>query len=240
MKQITVLGVLLQYPKGALFLKDYKAKNIRNVVFAGHASAGKTSLVEAAYYLTGKSDRLGTIAEGNTVSDFDPEEIRRKSSVSATIVPCEWKDVKINVIDTPGQFDFSASVSEGFRAAGSSVIVISGKSGVSVGAQKAFDAATKKGIAKIGHDFGEAVYAWNGNNCIAIRKCARNENHIEMDGGLFDIRVGCREIGTGELIYPGERINCSCSFSPVIVEYGDDIEKEIEKNSYYKRFARGE
>jgi elongation factor G len=83
------------------------------------------------------------------VSDFDPEEIRRKSSVSATIVPCEWKDVKINVIDTPGQFDFSASVSEGFRAAGSSVIVISGKSGVSVGAQKAFDAATKKGIAKI-------------------------------------------------------------------------------------------
>ena len=65
------------------------------------------------------------------------------------------------------------------------------------------------------------------------------ENHIEMNGGLFDIRVGCREVGTGELIYPGERINCSCSFSPVIVEYGDDIEKEIEKNSYYKRFARG-
>ena len=135
--------------KGSFHLKDYKAKNIRNVVFAGHASAGKTSLVEAAYYMTGKSDRLGTIAEGNTVSDFDAEEIRRKSSVSASIIPCEWKDVKINVIDTPGQFDFSASVSEGFRAAGSSVIVISGKSGVSVGAKKAFDAATKKGIAKI-------------------------------------------------------------------------------------------
>ncbi len=130
-------------------MKDYKAKNIRNVVFSGHASAGKTSLVEAAYYITGKSDRLGTIAEGNTVSDFDPEEIRRKSSVSASVIPCEWKDVKINVIDTPGQFDFSASVSEGFRAAGSSVIVISGKSGVSVGAKKAFDAATKKGIAKL-------------------------------------------------------------------------------------------
>ena len=122
--------------KGSFHLKDYKAKNIRNVVFAGHASAGKTSLVEAAYYMTGKSDRLGTIAEGNTVSDFDAEEIRRKSSVSASIIPCEWKDVKINVIDTPGQFDFSASVSEGFRAAGSSVIVISGKSGVSVGAKR--------------------------------------------------------------------------------------------------------
>ena len=124
------------HTKGALVLKDYKAKNIRNVVFAGHASAGKTSLVEAAYYLTGKADRLGTIAEGNTVSDFDAEEIRRKSSISASVIPCEWKDVKLNIIDTPGQFDFSASVSEGFRAAGSSVIVISGKSGLSVGAQR--------------------------------------------------------------------------------------------------------
>lgn len=130
-------------------MKEYKAKNIRNVVLAGHASAGKTSLAEAAYYLTGQSDRLGTIADGNTVSDYDPEEIRRKSSISSTIIPCEWKDVKINIIDTPGQFDFSASVSEGFRAAGSSVIVISGKSGISVGAKKAFDAATEKGIAKL-------------------------------------------------------------------------------------------
>ena len=148
-EQLQTGGSFIQYPKGALLLKDYKAKNIRNVVFSGHASSGKTSLVEAAYLITGKSDRLGTIAEGNTVSDFDPEEIRRKSSVSASIIPCEWKDVKLNIIDTPGQFDFSASVSEGFRAAGSSVIVISGKSGVSVGAKKAFDAATKKGIAKI-------------------------------------------------------------------------------------------
>ncbi len=130
-------------------MKQYTAKQIRNVVFAGHASAGKTSLIEAAYYLTGKSDRLGTIAEGNTVCDFDPEEIRRKSSVSAAIVPVEWKDVKINAIDTPGQFDFAGGVSEGVRAAGSAVIVISGKSGVSVGAEKAFDAASAKGIAKL-------------------------------------------------------------------------------------------
>ena len=116
-------------------MKQYTAKQIRNVVFAGHASAGKTSLIEAAYYLTGKSDRLGTIAEGNTICDFDPEEIRRKSSISAAIVPCEWKDVKINAIDTPGQFDFAGGVSEGVRSAGSAVIVISGKSGVSVGAE---------------------------------------------------------------------------------------------------------
>jgi len=130
-------------------LKNYSAKQIRNVVLAGHASAGKTSLAEAAYFLTGKSDRLGTVAEGNTICDFDPEEIRRKSSISAAVVPCEWKDVKINLIDTPGQFDFAGGVKEGMRAAGSAVIVVSGKSGVSVGAQKAFDSATEKGIAKL-------------------------------------------------------------------------------------------
>ena len=130
-------------------MKQYSAKQIRNVVFAGHASAGKTSLAEAAYFLTGKSDRLGTVAEGNTILDFDPEEIRRKSSISAAMLPCEWKDVKINIIDTPGQFDFAGGLSEGIRAAGSAVIVISGKSGISVGAEKAFDAASQKGIAKI-------------------------------------------------------------------------------------------
>lgn len=130
-------------------MKQYTAKNIRNVVLAGHASAGKTSLAEAAFYLTGQSDRLGTVAEGNTISDFDPEEIRRKSSISTALVPCEWKDVKINLIDTPGQFDFAGGLREGMRAAGSAVIVISGKSGVSVGAEKAFEAATEKKIAKM-------------------------------------------------------------------------------------------
>ena len=81
-------------------MKTYGAKNIRNVVLAGHAGAGKTSLAEAACFLTGELDRLGKIADGNTVSDFDPEEIRRQVSVSASLVPIEWKDTKINFIDT--------------------------------------------------------------------------------------------------------------------------------------------
>lgn len=130
-------------------MKSYNAKHIRNVALVGHAGAGKTSLAEAAFYLSGQSDRLGRIADGNTVCDFDPEEIRRKSSVSTAILPVEWKDVKINLLDTPGLFDFSGGMSEGIRAAGSAVIVISGKSGVSVGSEKAFAAASKKGIAKL-------------------------------------------------------------------------------------------
>lgn len=130
-------------------MKQYTAKNIRNVALAGHAGSGKTSLAEAAYYLSGASDRLGRVADGNTVCDFDPEEIKRKASVSLALLPVEWKDTKMNLLDTPGLFDFSGGKSEGLRAAGSVVIVLSGKSGVTVGAEKAFDAASKKGIAKL-------------------------------------------------------------------------------------------
>lgn len=135
--------------KGAIIMKQYNAKNIRNVALVGHAGAGKTSLAEAAYYLTGKSDRFGKVADGTTVSDFDPEEIKRKASISMSLVPTEWKDVKINLLDSPGLFDFAGGVSEAIRAAGSAIIVVSGKSGVSVGTEKGFAAATKKGIAKL-------------------------------------------------------------------------------------------
>ncbi len=130
-------------------MKQYTAKNIRNIALVGHAGSGKTSLAEAAFYLTGQSDRLGRVADGNTICDFDPEEIRRGSSVSTAILPVEWKDTKMNLLDTPGLFDFSAGLSEGIRAAGSAVIVLSGKSGVTVGAEKGFRAAQKKGIANI-------------------------------------------------------------------------------------------
>ncbi len=130
-------------------MKTYTAKTIRNVALVGHAGSGKTSLAEAACYLTGQLDRLGRVADGNTVSDFDPEEIRRQVSVSTSLIPIEWKNTKMNWLDTPGLFDFVGGVREGIRAAGSAVIVVSGKSGVTVGAEKAFAAAHKKGIASI-------------------------------------------------------------------------------------------
>ena len=130
-------------------MKQYTAKNIRNVALVGHAGTGKTSLTEAAFCLSGASDRLGRIADGTTVCDFDPEEIKRQASVSMALCPVEWKDTKINFLDTPGRFDFSGGVAEGMRAAGSAVLVVSGKSGVAVGAEKGFKAASKKGIAKL-------------------------------------------------------------------------------------------
>ena len=130
-------------------MNTYPAKNIINVAMAGHSGAGKTSLAEAMLYLADASDRRGKVGEGNTVCDSDPEEIRRKTSVSTAVAPFEWKNKKINLLDTPGLFDFQGGLYEAARAAESVVIVLAGKSGVSVGTEKAFAAAEKRGLSKI-------------------------------------------------------------------------------------------
>lgn len=116
---------------------------------AGHSGSGKTSVAESILYLTGGSDRLGKISEGNTVLDFDSEEIKRKNSVMTAVAPVEWKNTKINLIDTPGLFDFAGGIYEGMRAADSALVVVSGKDGVGVGTEKAVKTAEKMGLTKI-------------------------------------------------------------------------------------------
>ncbi len=130
-------------------MNQYLAKNIINLAVAGHGGAGKTSLAEAMLYLAGVSDRRGKVGDGNTVCDYDPEEIRRKASISAAAAPLEWKNKKINLLDAPGLFDFEGGMCEAMRAADTALIVISGKDGVAVGSEKAFAAAEKNGLAKI-------------------------------------------------------------------------------------------
>ncbi len=130
-------------------MKQYHAKNILNIAIAGHSGSGKTTLAEALLFLSGSSDRLGKVGEGNTVCDFDPEEIRRKASVGAAVAPLEWKNHKINLIDTPGLFDFEGGLYEAVRAADSVLITVSGKSGVLVGTEKANQAASARGLSKI-------------------------------------------------------------------------------------------
>lgn len=129
-------------------MKQYDAKKIINIALAGHSGAGKTSVAEAMLYLAGASDRLGKVNDGNTVCDFDAEEVKRKVSVVTAVAPLEWKGFKINLIDTPGLFDFEGGVSEGMRAADTALIVVSGKNGVNVGTEKAVKAATKSGLTK--------------------------------------------------------------------------------------------
>ena len=121
----------------------YRTDRIRNVVLLGHGGAGKTSMVEAMAYLSGITSRLGKVADGNTISDFDKEEIKRKFSISTTVVPIEWEKCKINVLDTPGYFDFVGEVEEAVSAADAAIIVVSGKSGVQVGTQKAWEMCEK-------------------------------------------------------------------------------------------------
>lgn len=130
-------------------MKAYNAENIRNIVLAGHGGRGKTSLAEAMLYLSGSADRLGRIADGTTVLDSDPEEKKRKASVSTAVAYTQWKDTKINIIDTPGLFDFAGGMSEGMRAAECALIVTAAGCKYDVGAEKAFKAAEKRNIARM-------------------------------------------------------------------------------------------
>ena len=129
-------------------MKAYTSNNIRNIAVLGHGGKGKTTLCEAMLYIAGASDRLGRVADGNTVLDFDSEEKRRKSSVSSAIAALEWDNTKLNIIDAPGLFDFEGGAAEAVRAAEAVLIVTSAGSGVDVGTEKAFRAAEKKGAAK--------------------------------------------------------------------------------------------
>ena len=132
--------------KGDGFMKSYKMDEIRNVAVTGHGKCGKTTLAEAMLFNAGVIDRIGKSADGTTVTDCDPEEVKRNFSISSAVAPIEWKDMKYNIIDTPGFFDFAGEVKEGIRAADSALVVLSGRSGVSVGTEHTFEYARQRGI----------------------------------------------------------------------------------------------
>ncbi|MBQ9376126.1 MAG: GTP-binding protein, partial [Ruminococcus sp.] len=126
-------------------MKKYDSTRIKNIAIAGHAGSGKTSLTEALLFKSGTTDRLGKIADGNTVSDFSAEEIKRKSSIYTALASLEKDDFKINLLDTPGLFDYESGMVEGIVASNCVMITVSGKSGVKVGTHKAYDYAADMG-----------------------------------------------------------------------------------------------
>ncbi len=128
---------------------QYPATNIRNVCLMGHGGNGKTSLAEAMLFYSKATDRLGKISEGNTVCDFDAEEIKRQISISVSVAPVEWKGCKINLIDTPGYFDFEGEVLQGMSAADCAVIVLSAKNGLHVGTEKSFKFCQQRALPNI-------------------------------------------------------------------------------------------
>lgn len=117
---------------------SYTARDIRNICFIGHGGDGKTALAESMLFYTKGTDRLGKSADGTTISDYDPEEIKRKYSISTSIIPIEYGRSKINILDTPGYFDFAGEVMQAVRVVDSGVIVVSAKNGIGVGTEKSW------------------------------------------------------------------------------------------------------
>jgi elongation factor G len=130
-------------------MQDYRAENMRNVVLLSHSGAGKTSLAEALLYNSGAVTRLGRVDDGNTTSDYDPDEIRRRSSINLSVLPVEWKGNKVNIIDTPGYADFVGEVRAALRVADAAVVVICAVSGVEVGTKQVWSHSDEVGLPRI-------------------------------------------------------------------------------------------
>ena len=130
-------------------MKIYKSDNLRNVALLGHGSAGKTSLAEAMLYDSGAVNRLGRVDEGTSVSDWDDEERRRKMSINATLIPCEWRDHKLNVIDTPGYMDFVGEVVGSARVVDAAVVLVDSVGGVEVGTEQVWDYADEQNLPRL-------------------------------------------------------------------------------------------
>ncbi|MYF65546.1 MAG: GTP-binding protein, partial [Chloroflexi bacterium] len=145
MRCTTHSGVIGEAP----IVDQFTTQQIRNVVLLAHSGAGKTSLAEAMLHATQAINRPGRVEDGNTASDFEPEEHRRQTSLQLAVLPCVWKGVKINVIDTPGYADFLGETVSALRAADAAVIVLSAPSGVEVGAEIAWQRVRDRGIPTI-------------------------------------------------------------------------------------------
>lgn len=130
-------------------MKDYGVDKIRNICLLGHGGSGKTTLAEAMLFEAKATDRFGSVVNGNTVMDYDPEEVKRKISTSTSLAPVEWNGYKINIIDTPGYFDFIGEMQEGLRVADGAVILASAKDGVQVGTEKAWAEVSKQKVARL-------------------------------------------------------------------------------------------
>ena len=130
-------------------MKNYASNRVRNVLLLGHSGSGKTTYSEAALYYSGATKRFGKVEDGNTVSDYEAEEIRRKVSINTSVIPVEWQDTKINFLDTPGYFDFAAEVKLAMNVADTGLIMVSAKSGVEVGTEKAWEYCEEMHLPRI-------------------------------------------------------------------------------------------
>ncbi len=223
-------------------MQMYSTKMLRNVCLLGHSGSGKTSLAEAMLFLTHTTDRLGKITDGNTVSDYDPEEIKRGFSLSASVLPLEYRDMKINVLDTPGYFDFEGEVRQCVRVADSAIIVVDGKTGPEVGTDLAWEYATEAGIPKTffinRFDDGEARFKktydkltekYGNKLCPLLIPCI-DGNQVTGFLYLMDMQVYIFDSHSGEVVslpIPDQFMDVALEYREKLVEAAATTSEEL-------------
>ena len=220
-------------------MEQVYTKAIRNVVLLGHSGGGKTSLAESMLYISRLTDRLGSVTDGNTVCDYDPEEIKRGYSVSAAMAPMLWNGTKINILDTPGFFDFEAEARQCVRAADAAIIVVDGKAGIEVGTELAWKLVTDAGIPKAffinRFDDGEArfykvfgaIREKYGVNVCPVQIPIIDGDTVIGFGNLVEMCVYTFEKATGEYI----RSAIPEKFADVCAEYHNMLLEAIAQTS---------
>ena len=228
---------------------SYATNSIRNICLLGHGASGKTALTESLLYVTGAIDRLGKNADGNTVCDYDAEEIRRGISISTAVAPLEYRGTKINVLDTPGNFDFSGAVMEALRAADAAVIVCSAKDGITVGLEKAWKYCEERNmprfiyISKIDEENSDYNATYNalrerfGNKIAPVVVPIWDEN--KRVTGLLDIlnkrAYEMHDLKRVEIDVPEDKVS-------VIEEFNEALKESVAETSeeFMDKFFSGE
>ena len=216
----------------------YTAHSIRNICLLGHSGSGKSALAESLLYMTGAIDRIGRNADGNTVCDFDPEEIRRNISISTAVVPLEYHNCKINLLDTPGGFDFSGAVMEALRAADAAIIVCSAKDGLTVGFEKAWKYCEERNmprfvyISKVDEDNAdynatfEALRAKYGNKIAPVVVPIWDSS--KKITGIIDVlnkrAYEMQKLKRVEISVPGDKLS-------VVEEFNDALKESVAETS---------
>ena len=227
----------------------YTVNSIRNICLLGHSGSGKSALAESLLYMTGAIDRIGKNADGNTVCDYDPEEIKRHISISTSVVPLEYKNIKINLLDTPGAFDFSGAVMEALRAADAAILVCSAKDGITVGFEKAWKYCEERNmprfvyISKVDEDNSdynatfEALRGKYGNKIAPVVVPIWDGSHKVT--GIIDVlnkrAYEMQKLKRVEIEVPEDKL-------PVIEEFNDALKEAVAETdeALMDRFFEGD
>ena len=227
----------------------FTANSIRNVCLLGHSGSGKSALAESLLYMTGAIDRIGKNADGNTVSDYDPEEIRRNISISTSLIPLTYKNMKINLLDTPGGFDFSGAVMEALRAADAAIIVCSAKDGITVGFEKAWKYCEERNmpcfvyISKVDEENADYNVTFNalreryGNRIAPVVVPIWDDNH-KVTGNIDVLNKRAFEMQNLKRV----EIPVPEGKSGVITEFNDALKESVAETSdeFMDKFFGGE